>query len=76
MVANETFGFITSESGAGTTWSGNSRENRLTPWYNDPVSDPHGEALYLRDEDAGTFWSPTPGPVPAPAACEVRYGFG
>ncbi len=76
VVANESFGFITSESGAGTTWSRNSRENRLTPWYNDPVSDPHGEALYLRDEDALSFWSPTPGPVPAPAGCTVRYGFG
>ncbi len=76
VVANETFGFITSESGAGTTWSANSRENRLTPWSNDPVSDPHGEALYLRDEDAGSFWSPTPGPAPALACCTVRYGFG
>jgi len=76
VVANETFGFITSESGAATTWAGNSRENRLTPWSNDPVSDPHGEALYLRDEDARCFWSPTPGPVPAPATCTVRYGFG
>ncbi|HSA79287.1 MAG TPA: hypothetical protein VLE23_00610, partial [Geminicoccaceae bacterium] len=76
VVANESFGFITSESGAGVTWSGNSRENRITPWYNDPVSDPHGEALYLRDEDAGTFWSPTPGPVASGAACAVRYGFG
>jgi N,N'-diacetylchitobiose phosphorylase len=75
VVANESFGFISSESGAATTWSGNSRENRLTPWYNDPVSDPHGEALYVRDEDAGTFWSPTPGPVAA-AACTVRHGFG
>ncbi len=76
VVANETFGFITSESGAATTWAANSRENRLTPWSNDPVSDPHGEALYLRDEDAGSFWSPTPGPAAAPACCTVRYGFG
>ncbi len=76
VVANETFGFITSEAGAATTWSGNSRENRLTPWSNDPVSDPHGEALYLRDEDVLSFWSPSPGPVPAPATCTVRYGFG
>jgi N,N'-diacetylchitobiose phosphorylase len=76
VVANETIGFIISESGAGVTWSRNSRENRLTPWYNDPVSDPHGEAIYLRDEDAGSFWSPMPGPVPAPASCTVRHGFG
>ncbi len=76
VVANETFGFLVSESGAGTTWSRNSRENRLTPWYNDPVCDPPGEALYIRDEDAGVFWSPHPGPVPDGARYEVRHGFG
>jgi cyclic beta-1,2-glucan synthetase len=76
VIANETFGFLVSESGAGYTWSRNSRENRLTPWYNDPVTDPYGEALYVRDEDARVFWSPLPGPVPLAAACEVRHGFG
>jgi cyclic beta-1,2-glucan synthetase len=76
VVANETAGFITSERGAGYTWAVNSRENRVTPWLNDPVSDPHGEALYLRDEDAGVFWSPLPGPVPGTGAYEVRHGFG
>ena len=76
VVANEEAGFLVSESGAGYTWSANSRENRLTPWLNDPVSDPHGEALYLRDEDAGVFWSPTPGPVPGAGAYEARHGFG
>ena len=76
IVANEDVGFIVSERGAAQTWSGNSRENRLTPWYNDPVCDPHGEALYIRDEEAGVFWSPTPGPVPAPVPYEVAWGFG
>ncbi len=76
VIANESTGFVVSESGAATTWSGNSRENRLTPWFNDPVSDPHGDALYLRDEDAGIFWSPTPGPAPAESEYEVRHGFG
>ncbi|MDQ6636054.1 MAG: glycosyl transferase, partial [Gemmatimonadota bacterium] len=76
VIANETTGFVVSESGAATTWSGNSRENRLTPWFNDPVSDSHGDALYLRDDDAGVFWSPTPGPAPAPEEYEVRHGFG
>lgn len=76
VVANETIGFLASESGAGYTWSVNSRENRLTPWYNDPVIDPHGEALYIRDESTGSFWSPTPGPVPAPGRYETRHGFG
>lgn len=78
VVANEQTGFLASESGAGYTWSRNSREHRLTAWHNDPVSDPHGEALYLRDEEApGEIWSPQPGPVPAAgAAYEIRHGFG
>lgn len=76
VVANPQFGFIASETGAGYTWSRNSRENRLTPWYNDPVLDPHGEALYLRDEDSGVFWSPLPGPVAPSAPYETRHGFG
>lgn len=76
VVANPQFGFIASEAGAGCTWSQNSRENRLTPWHNDPVLDPHGEALYLRDEDGGAVWSLQPGPIPQPVAYEVRHGFG
>ncbi|MES2523998.1 MAG: glycosyl transferase [Gemmatimonadota bacterium] len=76
VIANESIGFLVSESGAGHTWSANSRENRLTSWYNDPVSDTHAEALYVRDDDAGVFWSPTPGPVPGDGAYEVRHGWG
>ncbi|MFZ1640335.1 MAG: glycosyl transferase [Candidatus Contendobacter sp.] len=76
VIANPQFGFLASETGAGYTWSQNSRENRLTPWYNDPILDPHGEALYLRDEDTGAFWSLQPGPIPQPTSYEVRHGFG
>ena len=76
VIANEAAGCIASERGFGATWCGNSRLNRLTPWFNDPVSDPAGEALYLRDEDAAVFWSPTPGPVPGSGAYETRHGFG
>lgn len=76
VVANETCGFLSSETGAGYTWAGNSREHRLTPWSNDPVTDPHGEAWYLRDEDDGAVWSPTPGPAPGGGAYEARHGWG
>ena len=76
VVANETAGFIASETGAGYTWTVNSRENRLTPWSNDPVLDPPGETLYLRDEDRDLCWSPTPGPLPDGGAYECRHGFG
>ncbi len=76
VIANERFGAIVSETGAGCTWSENSREHRLTPWSNDPVTDPHGEVLYVRDEETMQFWSALPGPVPRAAAYEVRHGFG
>jgi N,N'-diacetylchitobiose phosphorylase len=76
VIANEHTGFLVSESGAASTWTANSRENRLTPWSNDPVSDPHGEALYLRDDDAGVYWSPTPSPAPDGGPYEARHGFG
>lgn len=76
VIANERIGFIASERGAMSTWVENSRKNRLTPWHNDPVSDPHGEALYVRDDDTGRFWSPTPGPVVGAGRYEVRHGFG
>jgi len=76
VLANETFGCLATETGAGCTWSRNSQANRITPWSNDPVSDPHGEALYLRDDETGEFWSPLPGPCPAHATYEVAHGFG
>jgi cyclic beta-1,2-glucan synthetase len=76
VIANEQVGVLVSESGAGYTWSRNSREHRLTPWSNDPVRDPHGEALYLRDEASGACWSPQPGPLPAAADYEAIHGFG
>ena len=75
VVANPQFGFMVSEAGSGSTWAENSGENRLTPWRNDPVSDLPGEALYLRDEETGLVWSPTP--LPAGNACTlVRHGAG
>ena len=63
VIANPSFGFQVSESGAGYTWSLNSRENQLTPWSNDPVTDPPGETIYVRDEDSGELWGPTVLPI-------------
>ncbi len=76
VLANPGFGALISESGAGCTWSRNSREFRLTPWSNDPVRDPHDEALYLRDEESGLLWSAFPGPIPGDGPYEMRHGFG
>ena len=52
------------------------RRNRLTPWSNDPVSDPPGEVVYLRDEESGEVWCPTPLPVPSAEPTLVRHGQG
>jgi cyclic beta-1,2-glucan synthetase len=79
VIANRAFGTIVTASGSSFTWSGNSRENRLTPFGNDPVSDPTGEAIFLRDEGTGSFWSATPGGVPRSAGdgrWVVRHGAG
>ena len=76
VIANAEIGCLVSESGAGYTWSMNSGENRLTSWRNDPVSDLPAEALYLRDEETGEIWSPTPQPAPADTPYLVRHGAG
>jgi cyclic beta-1,2-glucan glucanotransferase len=76
VVANSRFGFLATEAGGGFTWSENSRENRLTPWSNDPVTDPAGEVFYLRDETTGWFWTITPRPIRQAGACLVRHGQG
>ncbi len=76
VVANSQFGFVVSESGGGCTWAVNSGENRLTPWRNDPLTDMPGEVLYLRDEETGLVWSPTPMPAGAETAYVIRHGAG
>ena len=76
VLANPHFGTVISESGLAYTWSENSHEFRLTPWYNDAVSDSSGEAFYLRDEESGHFWSPTPLPSRGAMHYVSRHGFG
>ncbi|OIO00482.1 MAG: cyclic beta 1-2 glucan synthetase, partial [Desulfovibrionaceae bacterium CG1_02_65_16] len=76
VLANPTFGTVVSESGLACTWSENAHEFRLTPWGNDPVGDSRGEAFYIRDEERGHFWSPTPLPCRGAAPYVTRHGFG
>jgi cyclic beta-1,2-glucan synthetase len=76
VIANPVCGCLVSESGLGYTWAGNSQQNRLTPWSNDPVADPPGEVVYLRDETTGEVWTPTPRPVGGAAPTLVRHGHG
>jgi cellobiose phosphorylase len=76
VIANPSFGTLVSEAGSGFSWYGNSQTNRLTPWSNDPISDPCADVLYIRDEEMGVFWSPTPLPIREQDAYRVRHGQG
>ena len=77
VIANSSFGFLVSDSGAGFTWSVNSHENQLTPWSNDHVTEAPGEAIYLRDEATGEIWTPTALPIRDETATYVaRHGQG
>jgi cyclic beta-1,2-glucan synthetase len=77
VISNGTFGFQVSESGSGYTWSLNSRENQITPWSNDPVCDPSGEAFYIYDLDSKCLWTPTALPIRVEEASYItRHGQG
>ena len=76
VIANPGFGTLVSETGAGFTWQGNSERNRLTRWSNDPVMDPPSEALYIRDEETGIYWTPCASPIREEAAYRARHGAG
>jgi cyclic beta-1,2-glucan synthetase len=76
VIGYPSFGFMVSEAGSQSTWAVNSSENRLTPWSNDPVRDSTGEAIYLRDEETGEVWTPTPLPAGANQPYRVTHGAG
>lgn len=76
VIANPDFGTVVSESGSVYTWSENCHEFRITPWHGDPVTGESGEAVYIRDEESGRFWSPCPYPARGTEAYVVRHGFG
>ena len=76
VISNPSFGALVSESGSGFTWYGNSQRNRLTDWSNDPVLDPPSEAIYIRDDETGTYWTPTARPVRETSAYRARHGAG
>ncbi len=76
VIASPHIGTVVSESGSAYTWAINAHEFRLTPFHNDPVSDPTGEAFYIRDEESGQFWSPAPLPARGRTGYVCRHGFG
>jgi len=76
VIANERAGFVVSDGGGGYTWVDNSFFYRLTPWRNDPVTDQCTEVVYLRDDETGEVWSPTPQPIRHGSPYTVRHAAG
>ncbi|KPF47805.1 carbohydrate-binding protein [beta proteobacterium AAP65] len=77
VLANEGFGSLMTEAGAGSSWALNSRLNQLTAWQNDAVADPPSEWLLLQDLDSGEAWSCTASAESAPGAnCTVQHSAG
>lgn len=76
VLANPQFGTLVSETGMGCIWYGNSQTNRLTPWSNDPLLNPISDTIYIRDEDMGTFWTPTPAPIRELDAYRISHSQG
>jgi cellobiose phosphorylase len=76
VIASPHIGTVVSESGGAYTWVENAHEFRLTTWHNDPLSDVSGEAFYIRDEETGVFWSPSPAPARGQSGYVCRHGFG
>lgn len=76
VIANPQFGTLVSEAGVRCTWYGNSQMNRITPWSNDPILDPVSDAIYIRDDERGTTWTPTPAPIREKDAYRIRHGQG
>ena len=76
VISNQNFGFIVTESGGGYTWHENSRENKLTTWSNDPVSDIPGEVIYVSDDATGEIWSITALPIRENGTYSTVHGFG
>ena len=80
VIASPYIGTVVSESGGAYTWVENAHEFRLSTWHNDPIADTSGEAHYIRDDETGAFWSPTPLPKCAlsqeSSDYVCRHGFG
>jgi cyclic beta-1,2-glucan synthetase len=76
VIATPDVGCLATEAGMGAAWSVNSGENRLVAWRNDPLADQASQAVYVRDEETGAFWSTTPQPAGGERPTLVRHGLG
>ncbi|MDR0929165.1 MAG: DUF3131 domain-containing protein [Oscillospiraceae bacterium] len=57
VLANESFGMVTTDRGPGFSWYRNSRMQRITAFASDPVRDQQQQGFWLRDESDGRYAS-------------------
>jgi cellobiose phosphorylase len=76
VLSNPQFGTLVSEAGLGAAWYGNSQTNRITPWSNDPLLDPISDTIYIRDDELGVVWTPTPAPIRELDAYRISHSQG
>ena len=76
IITQENFGTLVTEAGATYTWSEDSYDNRITQWSNDPLLFKSAEIMYVRDEETGDTWNPTPLPIATKESFTVRHGKG
>lgn len=72
IMANEKFGTLVTSNGGGYTWYGNSRENKITSWSNDAISDLPSEMLLIKT-GRGEY---TATPLLLSQDYDITYGFG
>ncbi len=77
VMCNGDYGVVVSQTGSGFSWRENSNLSRITRWEQDLIKDEWGKYIYVRDNQANTFWSLTWKPLKTPFDFfEVRYGLG
>ena len=76
VIAEDRLGFLVTEAGGSFTWLEDAGEFRITPWHNDPVLGLRGEVIYLRDEEDGDVWTPTPGPLGRWRRHDIKHEWG
>ena len=72
ILSNENFGTVITSSGGGYTWSGNSRENKITAWSNLQIEDIPSEEIFINSEDNCVRAIPRDNLN----EYEIHYGFG
>lgn len=71
VLSNQVFGTLLSHRSLGFTYAFNSRENRLTPWDNDPERDNLGERLLLKIN--GRIYDLVQGAAAVFSPCKAEY---